>query len=979
MSRVISFALSVLLATAGAAAAQIATGTVSGVVHDSTGAVLAGVTVTMKNVATGATRTATSDAEGRYQIPGIEPGEYELRAAFAGFKTVVKSPLAVTVGGGTDVGIEMTVGNVAEQVTVKTETPLIETSKADLTRIVSTREIESLPISGRNFVDFVKLASGVSLGRENVGGGAFKEPDVGVGAVAAPRLSFGGQPELNTMIQVDGADNVQTFTGLPRATPSQEAAKEFRVLSSTYLAEYGRALGGFVDIVTKSGSNTGTGSAYYYWMDDALAARSILNRPGEDVLNQNQFGATYGGPLVPGRTFFFGNFEGQVRKQSNRFSQVVLDNLDALNAVRTSLGLSPETTDQVLDNHYSSFLAKVDHHVGGTHTLSVRYNFLDSNTDNFLGGGGRASPTSSTARDNDTRDQALVANFVSVVSPRLLNEARFQAARRTFDFPSVLNEPSLDISNFIIMGKSTSDVDAYSERRAQFADSLTLNRGAHMLKAGVDINFLKNDSTWNLFFPARIVFPSLAAFKTFTPVVFWWPFLATATSYPGISPTWTDAVPADWTDETHFNFDHSAYGFFAQDQWKAASRLTLTYGLRYDFEQYPSRYIQQTDLNNFQPRVGAAFAYSSHGVIRGGYGIFHDRLTSSIGQLFNATEWSTGGNLPNTQTLFPTVAPIQGRFEQRTVAGPAAPAAALTFLRTGQVPPAGVKGLADTLDGAIDTPYSHQASAQISQEFGNGWVASASYLFVGAREVLGHTGNLNAFQTGVLATGKPIIAGRTYPEVGALFVQTNTGRSDHHGGTFELQRRFANGYSMHGSYTISRTRTNVDSLANLSDLPEAQDIDAEFGPSRQDVAHRFTLTMLDEIPSHVPVVGSVRVSGLVTLESGRHYNIFVGSDANADGNPNTDRPGFIGRNAYEGPGYASVDLRVGREFAFNGRTRLELTVDMFNLFNRTNIKDVNTVWGGIDINTPPAPQFGFGTARDVFNPFQTQIGMKLKF
>src|SRR5262249_24588469 len=159
--------------------------------------------------------------------------------------------------------------------------------------------------------------------------------------------------------------------GLPRATPSQEAAKEFRVLSSTYLAEYGRALGGFVDIVTKSGTNRGTGSAYYYWMDDALAARSILNRPGEDTLNQNQFGATFGGPLVQGRTFFFGNFEGQMRKQSNRFSQVVLDNLDAINAVRLSLGLSAEMTDQVLDNHYSSILAKVDHHIGGKHTLSV--------------------------------------------------------------------------------------------------------------------------------------------------------------------------------------------------------------------------------------------------------------------------------------------------------------------------------------------------------------------------------------------------------------------------------------------------------------------------------------------------------------------------------------------------------------------------------------------------------------------------------
>jgi hypothetical protein len=121
------------------------------------------------------------------------------------------------------------------------------------------------------------------------------------------------------------------------------------------------------------------------------------------------------------------------------------------------------------------------------------------------------------------------------------------------------------------------------------------------------------------------------------------------------------------------------------------------------------------------------------------------------------------------------------------------------------------------------------------------------------------------------------------------------------------------------------------------------------------------------------------VSGIVTLESGRHYNIFVGSDANMDGNPNTDRPSSIGRNSYEGPGYAAVDIRIARDFVLRGSTRLEVSADLFNLFNRTNIKDVNTVWGGIDINTPPAPQFGFGTARDVFNPFQTQIGAKLRF
>jgi hypothetical protein len=137
--------------------------------------------------------------------------------------------------------------------------------------------------------------------------------------------------------------------------------------------------------------------------------------------------------------------------------------------------------------------------------------------------------------------------------------------------------------------------------------------------------------------------------------------------------------------------------------------------------------------------------------------------------------------------------------------------------------------------------------------------------------------------------------------------------------------------------------------------------------------------MLSEVPSDIPVVGQLKFSGLATLESGRHYNIYVGSDSNADGNPNTDRPCCVGRNSYEGPGYASVDLRIGREFALGGRTRLDLSLDFFNLFNRTNVKDVNTVWGGIDINIPAAPQFGFGTPRDVFNPFQMQIGAKLKF
>jgi hypothetical protein len=974
------FLLGIGLAPALPAAAQIATATLSGTVRDDTGAALPNTAVTVKSDATGATRRTTTGADGRYRFAALDPGRYEVRAELTNFKTAIQTGVILTVGGTTEADVTMSIGQIAEQVTVGAESPLVEPAKTELSRVVSTVEIESLPISGRNFVDFVKLSSGVAAGRENVGGGAFKEPDVGVGSAAAPRLSFGGQPELNTMIQVDGADNIQTFTGLPRATPSQEAAKEFRVLNSTYLAEYGRASGGFVNIVTKSGTNRVDGSLYFFGMHDALNARSVLNTPDADVLHQSQFGATVGGPLAVDRTFIFGNYEGQLRDQSNRFSQVVQDNLAALNAVRSQFHLAPETTNQLQQNHYHSLLVKVDHHLTPSHTLSVRYNFLDSNTDNFLGGGGRASPTSSTARDNLTRDQALVANVISVISPQLINEARFQAARRTFDFTSVLKEPALELSNFIIMGKSTSDVDYYGETRIQFSDSVTATRGAHQLKAGFDLNELRNESQFHAFFPARIIFPTLAAFQSFTPAVFWWPYLVGAPTYPGIDPNWTTDVPVPWQGDTGFTIDHGSYGMFVQDHWQAGQRLTVTYGVRYDIERYPSDFITRKDLDNWQPRVGASYAYRPRGVVRGGYGVFTDRLATSIGQLFNASLWSTAGSLPNAQTLFPTIAPLQSRFQQRTVGGAAAPAAAVTFLTTGQVPPTSSIGLADTLDGAIRNPYSHQASGQISQEIGDGIAVSASYLYLGARQVLGHTGNLNAFQTGVLPSGKPILGGRFYPEVGDLFVQTNTGISNYHGATFEAEKRLANGIGFHGSYTLSRVRNNVDSLANLADIPEGQDILGEMARSRQDVRHRVTVTALSAVPSSVRGLGGFRFSGVVSVESGRPFNIFAGRDFNLDGNPNSDRPSAIGRNIYDGPAYASVDVRIGRDLRLNDRARLELTIDLFNLFNHSNVKDVNTVWGSADYpNTPPPANLGFGSARDVFNPYQTQIGVKVKF
>jgi len=377
--------------------------------------------------------------------------------------------------------------------------------------------------------------------------------------------------------------------------------------------------------------------------------------------------------------------------------------------------------------------------------------------------------------------------------------------------------------------------------------------------------------------------------------------------------------------------------------------------------------------------VGVAYAYSPRGVVRAGYGIFTDRLASSVGQLFWATEWLSRGDVPSAQLVFPGVAAVRGRFYQNTIGGPAATTAAVNFLTTGQVPPATRTGFSDNQDSNLTNQYSHQASAQISHEVAKGLGVSASYLFLRAKDVPLTGANLNAVQTGVLPTGKPIYAGRRFPELGDFFVVANRGWSTYHGATFEVQRPFSGNLGFHASYTLSRTRSNGDSVANLADFWEGPESSLEVALSRQHVAHRFTLSFVGRVPRGVAVLRNFKFSSLVSLESGRYYTVFAGRDANRDGNPNSDRAGLLGRNTLQGPAYASVDVRIAREFPLGGKVRAELSLDAFNVFNRLNVRDLNTNYGGFDLSAPPNPLLAYGTPRDVFNPRQLQLGAKLRF
>src|SRR5262245_42241451 len=988
-----SVVLLLLLLVVSSGYGQTPTATLSGVVLTGQGEVIKEATVTIKNNATGKSRQATSDKYGRYIFSLLEPGSYELKVQADGFKLLIQKNLMLNVGGTTVRDVQMEVGGISDQVTIEVKNPLTEPDKVDISRIVAENEIQGLPNIGRNFVDFVKLSSGVAQGRENIVAGIFKEPDIGVGAVAAPRLSFGGQIELASLIQVDGADNVQTITGQPRATPSQEAASEFRILNSTYLAEYGRALGGFVNIITSPGGNSLNGSLYYFGMNDALNSRSILNTPDADVLQQSQYGATLGGPIKKDSAFYFVNYEGQRRDESNRFPQVIQQNLAAINAFRARFNLAQETLNQIRSNNYDQFLGKVNY-VIGDNALSLRYNYLTADTTNFLGPGALGS-NSSSARNNNTDDQAVVGAVISALSPRASNEARMQFSRRSFGFPSTNFEPVIEVSNLLSMGRNVADLDYYQEDRIQVTDNFSYTTGAHQFKFGGDYNNLRDRSIWNLFFPARIIFPTLDLLLNFTPttapspftgpVIFWWPTLLSAPGGYQVPVPFTQALPDAYASATNFTLNHSIIGGFFQDQWKVSPKLSLTYGLRYDVEGHPSRYIRNRDMNNVQPRIGLAYNWNPKGVVRAGFGIFYDRLAQSIGQIFNTVEYNNRGNLPNSSVLFPGVATFNGRFSQTIVAGPPATIAAQTFLATGQTPVAGFPTLNDTLDANLRTPYSEQASLQLSQELPGGLALTAGYLLVHAVSLLGRTPNLNAIATpapvGVFpppAPAQPFFGARTFPELGDTFFLTNPGGSVYHGGTLEIERRFGLGLGVHGSYTFSKTMSDggVDSPTSLGDFPQTPGV-SERALSRQHVAHRFTVSFLEQVPKSVPWLRDFKFSSLVSIESGRPFTVFTGFDANNDGNPLSDRPGLLGRNTLMGPGFASVDARVARPIKLTERLNSEFSVDFFNLFNRVNIRNLNTFYGNSDLNVPAVPSFR--TPNEVYNPRQIQLGLKLRF
>ncbi len=1038
---VVSAVLLLVIPQAAVSQVSISQAQLNGTVHDQSGGLVQKASITLRDVDTNRSYTTTSNTSGYYILANLPPGNYELTVEYTGFAKYKQTGISLTVGQMATIDIPLKVATTAEEVTVTAEAPTIEPTRTEVSQVIASEQIQSLPISGRLFTDFALLSPGVTTGRISLQS-TFTDPTV-------TRISFGGQRDLNNSVTVDGADNINTATGSQRATPSQEAVSEFRVVNNSFGAEYGRALGGIVNIVTKSGTNDLHGSIYDYLQNNAVDAKSILTLPGFDTLRQNQFGATLGGPLKKDKTFFFLNYEGQRRGQSPTYPGVLVSNLPAINAVKASYGLTPENLNVLTTADVDNGFVKLDHEINEKNRISARYSIQKATNLNMLvgqtlDGGGIGAPSS--GRNGLLRDQAIVGSWTSTLSTSKVNDMLVQWAQRNYGFPGDTSQPNLDVPNVLLFGHNFGAFDRYDEKRTQFTDTFSMTQGKHFMKFGFDTNYIQNFVINPGFTPARVIFPSVGDFLASgkggwgsnpcpPPLVglvapciaaFFWgapigpgPFNPNAAS-PSLPTTWQNAFQPSLVGDFSFHLNHSYYGLFAQDQWHLTPKLTVNYGLRYDLETGLGFFINPYH-KEFQPRVGLAYAPDSKTVIRAGYGLFDDKYNLTfffvpsqqrppvIPGLPTNNNQTTGQWILNSMFL-PTPCVLAGcptpppgaPLPPGTVPPPLLTSAFENLINNGSFPNNSLFVQGGTMvDRNLKPPYSEQASLEIDRQVGKGLTIDIGYLFVAGHHLVRpidlNVGPPVGVETGTgkliynFAINDPNIpappAGS--PGTNGIFYFTDSsGNSVYHGGTLQVIERAGKYFTLNANYTLSHTLDDGTFVTFVSTPQSNAARNLERANSNQDARHRFVANFVADAPQQWKLLRNFELSSIVTMQSARPFTLFVGFDANNDGNPVTDRVGNSPRNSYRGDMLQTVDMRLSRAIHLGEHRQLNLSVDAFNLFNRPNVDEVFSVYGAPDFVGPVPQHFGdgisgpsgqVGAPRTAFNPRQLQFAAKFMF
>ncbi|MEW6736644.1 MAG: TonB-dependent receptor [Acidobacteriota bacterium] len=957
------------------------TASATGTVRDQQGKTIKNAVINFKKISTNLEREAISDENGLFNISQLPPGTYDLTASATDFRPETLR-LDLTLGTTTVIEVVLKVGEVGEVILVKnTDEGRTESS----TNIVSLR-IDELPINRRNFLDFSFTTPRVR-----------QDPRSDLQGVAlSSTLSFNGQGSRQNNITIDGLDNNESATGSVRSTFSQEAVQEFQVVSDNYSAEFGRALGGIVNIVTKGGSNEFHGNTFFLTRNDKTSTRDVF-ATFKPPYRQYQFGQILSGPIKKDRAFFFTSFERLSIKQNNI---VTISDQTVASARRLGFPINNGPVGFPIDT--TSVLARADLQVTPNDLLSLRYNFGGTYNGAFENFFGPNDQSSGGIQELDDNSFAVNNTYVNS-SLRLVNETRFLYSHRDQLVRSPVSSAQISIQStegIAFFGQSAILPQPREEDIFQFINNVSLTRGRNQIKFGVDFTYndasgraaiadngsaFFNDIDFSDFLPGSPFFTGLQMFDPLSRTSEQRNFLVVLSSllpiaFPGF-PAGVSLVDSPlplfysqgFASKKQISVPVKLFSAFFEDGLKLRPNLFVKLGLRYDINRV--RFVPDNN-GNISPRIAVSYNPEKlrNLTINAAYGIFFstpffgpaiatqppDRKVLNIPFPFSILPFQLPGNrFPESEQL-----PANVDFT---------PQLAQEF----------------QFQSDLRGSYSHQARLAFDYALDQNNVITVSYNFLRGVKLFGPR-QINPVVRpvpGDLTTS--LITGRVDPTRGDIFEFESAFDSYYHALTLSFNRRFTNRFSLLTSYTFSKSISNLNEniLPDQQEIMDTLNLGNERGLSLQDVRNRFVLSGIWDLSyTNNILLRDFRLSSIVLLESGRPYNLLSSVDLNNDGDNLNDRPGGLGRNTGITPGFANVDLRLTRLVTIKDRFKLQGIVEVFNLFNRTNIKFGNRIFSpdaNGNIILPPMkggryilPERGFLVA---FPSRQLQLGMRLTF
>jgi hypothetical protein len=991
MSPVRLWAALLLTAALGASnpAAQ-SRGAISGTANDATGGMLPGVTVTVTNEDTGMSRTLITDAGGRYVAADLPPGPYSVKGALEGFTTMVRTGITLTVGQDAVVNLELKLGQMSDQVTVVGEARMVDTRSGSTGGLISSGQIEGLPLNGRSFVELANLTPGVQLTQS---GG--QSTSTGFGA----KLSVNGSRYTANLFTLDGTNLNDEYSQAGSASGNVlgvEAVREFQVLTNSFSAEYGHHTGGIINAATKSGTNAIRGSVFEFHRDDALDAKNYFDA-AKPPFNRDQFGYSLGGPIIRGKAFFFTTYEGlrerlgtthiftvpsaSVRQASvNAAIRPYLDSYPLPNgqSFGTTRGEYQRVDQRSTDEHY--FMGRVDHQMSTNNQVFVRYTLDDALVDDPA-----ALNTGSRLK---TRTQFLTAEHTWLRGSSLLNRAQFGFTRSRLDgvdyvldgftlprttFTDITRGiAAISVTGLSAWGGDTTNPKFHIFNNFQFRDNVTWNHDAHSVKLGGDVQVLQYDLTSDFTSMGQYTFSSLDNFLI------------------GRVNQFNAVVPG--SDATR-NLRQSAFGAYVQDDVQLRKNLTLNLGLRYepttsvsdtedrlaqliDFAS-PTATLNDTtklhtlfrnpSLKTIAPRVGFAWDVKGDGrtAVRGGVGRFYDLVLIST---------------PFVQNTAVRVPPF---FNRGGLVGSSSFAVNFPDAYRTQAAQLAAQAQLEGIQYDLDQPYMTKWNLNVQRELFAKTVVEVGYSGSHGEHLI-----RQVYTNGRVAQVTP--DGRLFVAPGTPLAQPNFGRmryrvsdatSDYNGLTVGLSRRIANGLQTQVSYTYSKSEDDGAAALGNNDFSNESGgsrylLTVDRGLSPFDVRHAFVANVNYQLPFAANATGITgalargwNVATLVRYRSGYPFSALSGVDTGlqvqgwapeypdlrpgASSNPVLGRvdtwfdptafvlpaPGFIGtlpRNTIIGPDMKTVDLMLGKNVIVRGRSQLQLRFECFNVLNRAN-------------------------------------------